>query len=132
MGDAEVLEKSEGTFVGTAPTAAEQLLRKRPTTFVHWQRPRSQVYEYNYDYGSNYYRPMVDYLDSRARGDRRVEAPRPMLWEERALKSYLDRNQRSQSFRHSRDAMLLQTLRSSSSKYIAHTKSYARKVTTGF
>lgn len=75
---------------------------------------------------------MVDYLDSRARGDRRIETPKPMLWEERALKSYIDRNQRSQSMKHTADAMLMQTLRSSSSRYIAHTKNYARKVTTGF
>jgi hypothetical protein len=118
------LEKSEGTFAGEAP-------KKRTSSFVHWQRPKSQLYEYNYDYGSNYYRPMIDYLDERAQG-RHPEAPKPMFWEERALKSYIDRNHRTSSMKITRDAQLLQSIRSASSRYITHTKTYARKVTTGY
>jgi len=122
MGDVSDLIDSGASF---AP-------KKRITQFVHWSRPKSSLYEYNYDYGSYYYRPMIDYLDSRARGAR-MEAPKPMLWEERALKSYLDRSRnRSSSFRMNRDAQLMQSIRNSSSHYIAHTKTYARKVTMGF
>ena len=113
-----------GSFAGEEP-------RKRPKVFVHWARPKSSLYEYNYDYGRNYYSSMIDYLDQRARGGR-PEAPKPLFWEERALRSYLDRSARASSLRHNRDTELLQALRSSSSHYIAHTKTYARKVTVGF
>ena len=126
MGDAEVdVKSSAGTFVGSeAP-------RKRARTFVHWQRPKSQLYEYNYDYGSNYYRPMLDYLDQRAQGGH-PEAPKPMTWEERALKSYMDRNRISSAHKISRDAMLLQSIRSSSRRYMAQTKTYLPRRVTGF
>jgi len=123
MGDAGVsdLEISAGSFAGEAP-------KRRVAAFVHWKRPKSQLYEYNYDYGSNYYRPMIDYLDERASGGHPA-TPKPMLWEERALKSYMDRNHRSSASKVSRDAMLLQSLRSSSNRYMAHTKSFiARRV----
>jgi len=115
---------ASGSFAGEEP-------KKRPKVFVHWARPKSYVYEYNYDYGSNYYRPMVDYLDQRQRGGK-PEAPKPLSWEERALKSYLERTARTSSLRHTRDHELLQSIRSSSHHYLAHTKTYARKVTVGF
>jgi len=126
MGDVVDAEtpSAGGTFVGEEP-------KKRPKVFVHWSRPKSYLYEYNYDYGSNYYRSMIDYLDQRAKGGR-PEAPKPESWEERALKSYLERSRRTASLKHNRDTELLQSIRSSSSHYIAHTKTYARKVTCGF
>jgi len=118
------LEKSGGTFAGEAP-------KKRTASFVHWQRPKSQLYEYNYDYGANYYRPMIDYLDERAQG-KRPDAPKPLFWEERALKSYIDRSQRSSSMKMTRDAALLQSIRSASSHYMTRTKTFARRITTGY
>jgi len=124
MGDAEVAPTSAQAFVGSeAP-------KRRPKSFLHWQRPKSQLYEYNYDYGSNYYRPMLDYLDQRAQGGH-PEQPKPMTWEERALKSYIDRNRIASAHKISRDAMLLQSIRSSSSRYVAHTKTYITRRITG-
>jgi len=124
MADAIDVPSAGGTFAGEEP-------KKRPKVFVHWARPKSNLYEYNYDYGSNYYRPMIDYLDQRAKGGHPV-APKPLSWEERALRSYLERSRRSTSLRQTRDTELLQSIRNSSSHYIAHTKTYARKVTVGF
>jgi len=117
MGDA-----GEGKgFAGEAP-------KKKITQFSHWSRPKSTLYDYNYDYGSYYYRPMIDYLNHRSRGDR-VEAPKPLFWEERALNSYMDRSRRTQSCRINRDTVLLQNIRNSANHYIAHSKNYARKIT---
>jgi len=124
MGDAEV-DTTGASFAGAAPK------RRTVTQFSHWSRPKSNLYEYNYDYGSYYYRPMIEYLDQRSKGSR-PDVPKPMLWEERALKSYIDRGKRTQSMRLNKDTVLLQNIRSSSSHYIAHTKTYARKVTIGF
>ncbi|ODN04188.1 Flightin [Orchesella cincta] len=118
MGDADA-----GSYSGVAP-------KKKITQFVHWARPKSSLYEYNYDYGSYYYRPMIDYLDSRSRGVR-SDIPVPQYWEERALRSYMDRNRRTQSVRISRDAQLLQNIRSSQSHYVVHAKTTARKLTVG-
>jgi hypothetical protein len=117
MGDAE----AGGSFAGEAP-------KKKITQFSHWARPKSTLYEYNYDYGSYYYRPMIDYLDQRSRGTR-AEAPKPMFWEERAQQAYSDRSRRTQSCRVSRDSVLLANIRNSASHYVAHNKSYTRKVT---
>ncbi len=47
MGDAET------SFAGVTPK------KKKIETFCHWERPRSQLYTYNYDYGSYYYQPMI-------------------------------------------------------------------------
>jgi hypothetical protein len=125
MGDATDVTSSGGTFVGSeAP-------KRRPKHFVHWQRPKSQLYEYNYDYGSNYYRPMLDYLDQRAQGGH-PEQPKAMSWEERALRSYMDRGRISSASKISKDAMLLQSIRSTSNRYIAHTKTYISRRVTGF
>jgi len=110
------------SFAGEAPK------KKVITQFSHWARPKSTLYEYNYDYGSYYYRPMIDYLNQKSQGGR-AEAVKPLFWEERALKSYMDRSRRTQSVRVSRDAMLLQSIRNGHSHYIAHGKSYARKIT---
>jgi len=117
MGEAET-----GNIVGEAPK------KKKVIQFCHWERPRSQLYEYNYDYGSYYYRPMIDYLDQRSRGTK-ADAPKPLFWEERALQSYMDRSRRTHSCRVNRDAVLLQSIRNSSSHYVAHSKSYAKKIT---
>jgi hypothetical protein len=120
MGDAE------GTsYAGAAP-------KKKITQFVHWARPKSSLYEYNYDYGAYYYRPMIDYLDQRSRGVR-SDIPVPQYWEERAQRAYVDRGNRNRSsfMRINRDEQLLQNIRSSQNHYLVHAKSNARKLTIG-
>jgi len=116
MGDAE-----------KTSTAGEAPKKQKIMQFSHWARPKSTLYEYNYDYGSYYYRPMIDYLNVRSKGGY-AEVVKPMFWEERALKSYMDRSRRTQSCRVNRDTVLLQNIRNSNSHYVAHSKSYAAKV----
>jgi len=35
-----------------------------PGVFTHWARPRVRTYEYNYEYGESYYRPLVKYIST--------------------------------------------------------------------
>lgn len=121
MGD--VGDSGSSSYAGVAP-------KKKITQFVHWARPKSSLYQYNYDYGSYYYRNMIDYLDQRSRGVRQ-EIPVPQYWEERANHAYMDRNRRTSSVRINRDDQLLQSIRSSQNHYLVHTKSVARKLTVG-
>ena len=96
-----------------------------------WKRPKSHLYEYNYDYGSNYYRSMINYLDARNGGERGLERPGPETWGERALKSYLERAYRKDHMREpGPDEQLLYHIRRSCSSYIHHAKSYSRRLTT--
>ena len=113
-----------GSFAGAAP-------KKKITQFVHWARPKSSLYQYNYDYGAYYYRPMIDYLDQRSRGVR-ADIPAPQYWEERSLHAYMDRNRRTSSVRVTRDDKLLQNIRSSQNHYLVHAKTTARKLTVGY
>jgi len=115
MGDAADLDASKS--------------KKKVTEFVHWERPKSQLYEYNYDYGSYYYRPMIDYINQKRSGGS-GPAPKPQFWEERALRSYMDRNiKRSHSTRLTKDEILLKNIRNSSHHYVIHSKAYAQKIT---
>lgn len=34
----------------------------------HWVKPPTKIYDYNYDYGEGYYKPMVDHLRRKDRG----------------------------------------------------------------
>merc|ERR1712115_316714 len=36
------------------------------TPFV-WNKPKSKVYDYNQEFGGNYYQPMIDYVDTKER-----------------------------------------------------------------
>jgi len=39
--------------------------KKKPIAqFTHWARPRVRTYEYNYEVGESYYRPMVSYIST--------------------------------------------------------------------
>jgi len=35
-----------------------------PSTFTHWRRPATRMYDYNFEYGESYYQPQVRYLAS--------------------------------------------------------------------
>jgi len=67
MGDAE-----------KTSTAGEAPKKQKIMQFSHWARPKSTLYEYNYDYGSYYYRPMIDYLNVRSKGGY-AEVVKPMF-----------------------------------------------------
>lgn len=120
MGDADV---GGNSYAGAAP-------KRKITQFVHWARPKSHLYQYNYDYGAYYYRPMIDYLDQRSQG-MRPDIPIAQYWEERANRAYIDRGRKSQSVRITKDDVLLQSIRSSQNHYLVHTKTNARKLTIG-
>lgn len=32
--------------------------------FTHWARPRVRTYQYNFEYGESYYRPLVKYIST--------------------------------------------------------------------
>jgi hypothetical protein len=55
--------------------------RKGPTEFTHWSRPRTRMYDYNYEYASSYYRPQVKYIgetvDAQTRRSRRATVSPP-------------------------------------------------------
>merc|ERR1719495_113049 len=53
--------------------------KKKPKFFVHWNRRKARFYDYNFDYGGNYYSSMVAYLDNKAATD----VPRRMAFAER-------------------------------------------------
>jgi len=61
--------------------------KKKPKFFVHWNRRKARFYDYNFDYGGNYYSSMVAYLDNKAATD----VPRRMAFAERGMVSSLAR-----------------------------------------
>lgn len=44
--------------------------KKKPKFFVHWNRRKPRFYDYNWDYGDNYYSNLVKYMDTRSGGNR--------------------------------------------------------------
>merc|ERR1719285_1359905 len=48
--------------------------KQKPKYFVHWDRRKAKFYDYNYDYGTNYYGSMVRYCDTKKC---RFRIPRP-------------------------------------------------------
>jgi len=64
--------------------------KKKPKYFVHWDRRKAKFYDYNYDYGTNYYASMVGYVDSKNAGH--PEVPRRMAFAERGINSALERH----------------------------------------
>jgi len=38
--------------------------KKNLTLFTHWARPRVRTYQYNFEYGESYYRPLVQYIST--------------------------------------------------------------------
>merc|ERR1712212_1152163 len=59
--------------------------KQKPVYFVHWDRKKSRFYDYNYDYGMNYYSSMVNHLDTR------TEIPSRRAFADRAIRSSIDR-----------------------------------------
>lgn len=43
--------------------------KKKPKFFVHWNRRKPRFYDYNWDYGDNYYSNLVKYMDNRSGGN---------------------------------------------------------------
>lgn len=69
--------------------------KKKPKFFVHWDRRKPKFYDYNFDYGTNYYSSMVGYVDQKnaaftSQGSASV--PRRMAFAERGMYSSLVRS----------------------------------------
>jgi len=91
----------EGMEEGAEPPPAP---KKKPKFFVHWNRRKARFYDYNFDYGENYYSSMVQYVDSKSTGS---EVPRRMAFAERGINSSLTRK----AFPDSRTEKLLSDVR---------------------
>lgn len=64
--------EGEAPVEGEAPAEGEAPPpppKKKPKFFVHWNRRKARFYDYNWDYGDNYYSSMVKYMDTRAGGE---------------------------------------------------------------
>ncbi|XP_018013369.1 flightin isoform X2 [Hyalella azteca] len=64
--------------------------KPKPKFFVHWDRRKAKFYDYNFDYGTNYYSSMVGYVDQKNTGSATV--PRRMAFAERGMYSSLERS----------------------------------------
>lgn len=103
----------------------EAIEKKRSPYPVFWDRPKSRFYRINFDYGENYYRDMMDYLNNRAGVGKRVVMPPP-------AKSWAERAHRSASQRYptqnSDITSLLTNIRSSIRSYENHHRQYTATI----
>lgn len=137
--DAFVPLESDGAgSAEAAPTEPQQVNlnlpeveKRRKRVSIYWKRPKSHLYEYNYDYGSNYYKHVVDYLDERSGGGKPAP-PKALNWAERALRTYTERREAAvRNKATDPDVELLHKIRNGINQYTVHAKSYARKISFG-
>jgi len=106
-----------------APAEGEEALepppapKKKPKFFVHWNRKKARFYDYNWDYGDNYYSSLVRYIDIRA-GD----YPRRMAFAERGIRSNVARK----AIPDSRTSGLLEDVRKSIRNFELSQKTYMK------
>jgi len=93
--------------------------KKKPVFFVHWNRRKPRFYDYNFDYGTNYYSSMVGYVDSKNAGVTSV--PRRMAFAERGMVSSLERHRNPDT----RTENLLHDIRSNIRNFEHSQKVYA-------
>jgi len=98
--------------------------KKKPKFFVHWDRRKAKFYDYNFDYGTNYYSSMVGYVDAKNavfghQGSATV--PRRMAFAERGMYSSLERSRNPDL----RTQSLLNDVRSSIRNFENSQKVYA-------
>ncbi|KAH8296330.1 hypothetical protein KR054_004881 [Drosophila jambulina] len=88
-------------------------------------RPKFLQYKYMYNYRTNYYDDVIDYIDKKQTGVAR-DIPRPQTWAERVLRTRNISSSGIDSFAPSakRDKQLIQTLAASIRTYNYHTKAY--------
>ncbi|XP_068240452.1 uncharacterized protein [Palaemon carinicauda] len=106
-----------------APAEGEEALepppapKKKPKFFVHWNRKKARFYDYNWDYGGNYYSSLVRYIDARA-GD----YPRRMAFAERGIRSNVQRK----TLPDMRTSVLLDDVRKSIRNFEISQKTYMK------
>ncbi|KAH8307165.1 hypothetical protein KR044_006357 [Drosophila immigrans] len=106
------------------PPPEDDGYRKPVQLYRHWVRPKFLQYKYMYNYRTNYYDDVIDYLDKKQVGVSR-EIPRPQTWAERVLRTRDINGSDLDSFvPMKRDKHLIQTLAASIRTYNYHTKAY--------
>jgi len=98
--------------------------KKKPKFFVHWDRRKAKFYDYNFDYGTNYYSSMVGYVDNKNAAfstNALTPVPRRMAFAERGMYSSLQRSRTPDA----RTQSLLSDVRSSIRNFEHSQKLYA-------
>jgi len=102
--------------------------RPRPLKlYKHWVRPKFLQYKYMYDYRTNYYNDVIDYLDKRGRGVNR-EVPRAQTWAERVLRTHTNPSALDYyKCQKKEDKHLIQTIAATIRTHNYHTKAYINR-----
>ena len=127
--EANVAEAEQAPAAEIQPNIPVEVEKRKKRVSIYWKRPKSHLYEYNYDYGSNYYKGMIDYLDERSSGCKPAP-PKALNWAERALKTYSEKREAAARNKDKdQDAQLLHSIRNTVNSYTVHARTYTRKVT---
>lgn len=119
---ADAAPPAEGAPAAEAPAEGEEALepppapKKKPKFFVHWNRKKARFYDYNWDYGGNYYSSLVRYIDVRA------DYPRRMAFAERGIRSNVQRK----TIPDTRTTVLLDDVRRSIRNFELSQKTYMK------
>ncbi|KAM7356638.1 flightin [Cochliomyia hominivorax] len=107
------------------PPPEDDGYRKPVQLYKHWVRPKFLQYKYMYNYRTNYYDDVIDYLDKKQVGVLR-DIPRAQTWAERVLRTSYSSGRGLDSYESSikRDKHLVQTLAASIRQHNYHTKAY--------
>ncbi|TMW46967.1 hypothetical protein DOY81_007954 [Sarcophaga bullata] len=122
---AESKEKIEEELPPPPPPPEDDGYRKPVQLYRHWVRPKFLQYKYMYNYRTNYYDDVIDYLDKKQVGVLR-DIPRAQTWAERVLRTSYSSGRGLDSYESSikRDKHLIQTLAASIRPHNYHTKAY--------
>merc|ERR1712061_164995 len=83
-----------GTLRSPVPGAARKIEMGddiRPP--VLWRRPNARTYSYNQEFGGSYYRPMIDYIDTKNRQGVFFEAPTERIHLPDCAETYMKRGE---------------------------------------
>ncbi|XP_059615941.1 flightin isoform X2 [Phlebotomus argentipes] len=99
--------------------------RKPVTLYKHWVRPQFLQYNYMYDYRTNYYDDVIEYLDKKNRG-LKPAVPRPQTWAERVLRTHTSKHRPLEIYTPAKktDSKLIQTLSSTVKGHNYHSRAY--------
>ncbi|XP_055914568.1 flightin [Eupeodes corollae] len=123
---AEAAAPAEGEEQAPPPPPPEDDGYRKPVQlYKHWVRPKFLQYKYMYNYRTNYYNDVIDYLDKKQVGVDR-DIPRAQTWAERVLRTSNSsaRSPSRYSLSNKKDTHLVQTLAASIRTHNYHTKAY--------
>ncbi|XP_043210183.1 flightin-like [Amphibalanus amphitrite] len=126
-GEQAPVEGGEGVPLEEDQLEPMPIEKKKSPYPVFWNRPKAKMYGMNFDYGENYYRSMVNYLDHKTRLGG-AAAPRAESWAERAHKSASSRYSKQEADL----SELLNTVRSNIRGYDMHHKEYTTRVQSAY